>query len=646
MSTPLRVLIIDDSEDDCMLVKNELALGGYDVTYQRVETPENMRNALAYAVWDLIISDHRMPRLSSLAALKIWKENGGTVPFIVVSGSMGEEAAVATMKAGAHDYIMKDNFARLVPAVERELRDAESRRQHRSAEMALDQSRRRTGLILEAAGEGICGLDANGIITFINPLGAKLVGWRADELIGKSLHETIHHSRADGTPFLKSDCSLCATLRDGLAHWMDDEVFWRQDRSSLPVAYTCMPMQEGENIVGAVLTFQDITERKNTEAELRRTQQQVVEQERLCALGQMADGVARDFNNSLSKMLGFTELLLTSPDKLRNTETVRDHLRKINTAAREAARDVRRLHEFYRPRRDTELLKVVNLNAVIEQAISLTEPNWKGPTHANGAGIQIRTDLQPKISVFGDEVELRDVLSQLIVNAVDAMPHGGAITIHTSGQGGIVRLRLSDTGTGMSEKVRQHCFEPFFSTKGESGAGLGLASAYGIIRRHGGEIAIQSQPGQGTTFTIRLPIHSRHQAKPPKIETPPTRRNSRLHVLVVEDEPMIQGIEVEYLVSDGHTVETADDGCEGLSKFRSGKFDLVLVDRAMPEVNGDQLTDAIKELDPDMPIILVTAFADPLTDDRERGRSENLVLPKPFSRAGLCEAVGKVLSVA
>jgi CheY-like chemotaxis protein len=198
----------------------------------------------------------------------------------------------------------------------------------------------------------------------------------------------------------------------------------------------------------------------------------------------------------------------------------------------------------------------------------------------------------------------------------------------------------------MTEKVRQHCFEPFFSTKGKSGAGLGLSSAHGIIRRHGGEIAIQSQPGQGTTFTIRLPIHSRHQAKPPKIETPLIRRNSRLHVLVVEDEPMIQGIEVEYLVSDGHTVETADDGCEGLSKFRSGRFDLVLVDRAMPEVNGDQLTDAIKELDPDMPIILVTAFADPLTDDRERGRSENLVLPKPFSRAGLREAVGKVLSVA
>jgi PAS domain S-box-containing protein len=651
---------VEDSENDCLLLTDTLTQAGYEVTSQRVETGEAMSAALAHRQWDIVISDHRMPQFNSLAALKLLKEHASNIPFIVVSGSIGEELAVTAMKAGAHDYIMKDNLVRLVPAVERELRDAESRRQRGCAERALEQSLRRTESILEAAGEGICGLDAGGIINFINPRGAKSIGWEAGELIGKSLHETIHHSRADGTPFLKSDCSLCATLRDGLAHWMDDEVFWRQDRSSIPVAYTCMPMHEGEKTVGAVLTFQDITERKNAEvavckanrclerslAELRRTQQQVVEQERLLALGQMADGVAHDFNNSLSKVLGFTELLLTSPDKLRNTETVRDHLRKINTAARKAARDVHRLHEFYRPRRDTELLKVVNLNAVVEQAISLTEPNWKGPTHANGAGIQIRTDLQPKISVFGDEVELRDALSHLIVNAVDAMPHGGAITIHTSGEGGIVRLRLSDTGAGMTEKVRQHCFEPFFSTKGKSGAGLGLSSAHGIIRRHGGEIAIQSQPGQGTTFTIRLPIHSRHQAKPPKIETPLIRRNSRLHVLVVEDEPMIQGIEVEYLVSDGHTVETADDGCEGLSKFRSGRFDLVLVDRAMPEVNGDQLTDAIKELDPDMPIILVTAFADPLTDDRERGRSENLVLPKPFSRAGLREAVGKVLSVA
>jgi PAS domain S-box-containing protein len=657
MTKPLRALIVEDSEDDCLLLKSILARGGYEVTYERVETAETMRAALAHGpLWDIVISDHRMPQFSSLAALKLCREHNSDIPFIVVSGSIGEELAVAAMKAGAHDYIMKDNLTRLVPAVERELREAESRRQRRGAEQALERCRLRTDSILEAAGEGICGLDANGIINFINPRGATVVGWEAGELIGKSLHETIHHSRADRTPFPKGDCSLCATLRDGLAHWMDDEVFWRKDGSAVPIDYTCVPMQEWGKIVGAVLTFQDTTERKGAEAalreanrqlensltELHRTQQEIVGQERLHALGQMASGVAHDFNNALSKVLGFTELLLTSPDKLRNAEKVREHLEMIKTAALDAAQVVRRLREFYRPRRDTEMFKVFNLNALIEQSVSLTEPKWKGEAQANGITIRIRMELQPKVSVFADEAELREVVTNLVFNAVDAMPQGGDITIRTSTQTEGVILAISDTGKGMTDEVQRRCFEPFFSTKGDAGTGLGLASVYGIIQRHGGKIGIQSQVGKGSTFTIRLPAHPSQPARLPVAKEPVISKSDRLHILVVEDEPQVRGIETEYLVSDGHSVETAADGSEGLSKFRAGKFDLVVVDRAMPVINGDQLTEAIRELDPEMPVILVTGFADTLGDDH-KGRRANLMLTKPFSRASLREAVGRAV---
>src|SRR5882724_4360667 len=657
MDIPLRVLIVEDSEDDCLLLKNELARGGYAVTYSRVETAEEMTAALAEEHWDIIVSDHRMPRFSSLAALKLFKERASNIPFIVVSGSIGEELAVSAMKAGAHDYIMKDNLTRLVPAVERELREAESRRQRQSTEQALEQWRRRTESILEAAGEGICGLDATGVINFINPRGAKLVGWEDGELIGKSLHETVHHSRGDKTPFPKEDCSLCATLRDGLAHWMDDEVFWRKDRTVVPIEYTCMPMHEDGKIVGAVLTFQDITERKDAESalresnrrlecslvELRHTQQQMVEQERLHALGRMASGVAHDFNNALSKILGFTELLLTSPEKLHSTETVRDHLRMINTTARDAAQVVRRLHEFYRPRRATELFKVIDLNDILEQTISLTEPKWRREAQARGASIQVRMELQPKVSACADEAELREVLTNLIFNAVDAMPRGGVITIRTSTDEAQAILEISDTGEGMTEEVRRRCFEPFFTTKGDAGSGLGLASAYGVIQRHRGEIQIRSEVGKGSTFTIRLPVRPGEHKQPPAIEIPVVSKKQPLRVLVVEDEPMVRGIEVEYLIADGHLVETAADGCEGLSKFRAGQFDLVVVDRAMPEINGDQLTDAIKELDPDMPVILVTGFTEALGNGHEQ-RQADLILAKPFSHASLCNAVGKVMS--
>ena len=659
MSTPLHVLIVEDSEDDSLLLKSELARGGYDVTYRRVETADAMRAALAEGSWDIILSDHRMPQFSSLGALKLHKERKSDIPFIVVSGNMGEELAVGAMKAGAHDYIMKDNLTRLVPTVERELREAESCRQRRRMELELEQCHRRTESILEGAGEGICGLDAKGVINFINPLGAKLVGWRAGELIGKSLHETIHYRHANRAPFSKQDCSLCATLRDGVAHSMDNEVFWRKDGSAIPVEYTCVPMHEGRTIAGAVLTFRDITKRKDAEEalreanrrledslmELRHTQQQIVEQERLLALGRMAGGVAHDFNNALSKMLGFTELLLTSPDKLHDTGMVRDHLRMINAAARDAARVVRRLHEFYRPRRDTELFKAVNLSAVIEQTISLTEPKWKGGAQVKGITIRMQTELQPKVPVFADEAELREAFTNLIFNAVDALPQGGTITLRTSTQAEQAILEISDTGTGMTDEVRQRCFEPFFSTKGDAGTGLGLASAYGIIQRHGGEIRIHSKPGQGSTFTIRLPIHTGQPAPPRKANTPVASNGHSLHVLVVEDDPMIRGIEVEYMVSDGHTVETAADGCEGLSKFHAGKFDLVLVDRAMPEINGDQLTEAIKEMNPDIPVILVTGFTDILGDDHKRRRA-NLILSKPFSHDSLREAVGRAVAAA
>jgi PAS domain S-box-containing protein len=658
MSTPLRALVVEDSEDDCLLLKNTLTRGGYDVTHQRVETAETMSAALAGGQWDIVISDHRMPQFSSLAALKICKEHACNIPFIVVSGSIGEELAVAAMKAGAHDYIMKDNLTRLVPAVERELRDAESRRQRQRAEQELEVCHHRTESILEAAGEGICGLDANGVINFINPRGAKLLGWEAADLIGKPFHETIHYSRPDGAPFPKHDCSLCATLRDGLIHWMDAEVFWRKDRPSFPVEYMCVPMRKDTKIVGAVLTFQDITERKGAEAalheanyrlqaslqELHQTQQRLVEHERLDALGRMASGVAHDFNNALSKMVGFTELLLTSPEKLRNTETVRDHLCKINDAGHDAARVVQRLREFYRPRRNTEPQKIVDLNSLIKESVSLTEPRWKHDQEIKGVAINIKTDFQPGVSVLADAAEIREALTNLIFNAVDAMPQGGLITVRTKREGGHAFLEVSDTGTGMTEEVRQRCLEPFFSTKGDAGTGLGLASVYGIVQRHGGEIRVQSQPGEGSTFSILLPARSDKPAQSSKEEPSSVRRSQRLNILVVEDEPMVRGIEVEYLTADGHAVETAADGCEGLSKFRTGKFDVVLVDRAMPKVNGDQLTEAIKELAPNMPVILVTGFETTFDGDLLQQRQADLILTKPFSHASLRKALGKAVA--
>ncbi len=651
MSKPLRVLIVEDSEDDTQLVVRDLRRAGYDVTHQRVETAEAMAAALKAQDWNLIISDHRMPHFSSLAALKLYRERGCDMPFIVVSGSIGEELAVSAMKAGAHDYIMKDNLTRLMPAVQREVHEADERRQGRQAEQALAESRRRMESILGSAGEGICGLDAQGKITFINPRGAKLIGWQSDELIGKSLHEVLHHTKPDGTKFSKEECSLCATLRDGLVHWMDSEVFWRKDGLQFPVEYTCTPIREQDKAVGAVLTFQDISPRREAEmalqesnrqleqtlAELREAQQQMIRQERLRALGQMASGVAHDFNNALSKILGLTELLLTSPEKVHDHGQVREHLRMICAVAQDAANVVRRLRTFCRPRRETEVFNPVDLNALIQQAVTLTQPKWKQQPQATGVTVEIRTELQTVPLIQGNEADLREVLTNLIFNAVDAMPNGGMITFRTRANGESVAFECSDTGVGMTPETRERCLEPFFTTKGEQGTGLGLSIVYGIIQRHSGSIKIQSESGKGTTFRIHLPIHARQQHEPAKPES--TVRPHPLQVLVVEDDALIREIEAEYLACDGHAVETAANGTEGLKKFCSKKFDLVLSDRAMPEMNGDQLAGVIKTMSPDTPVILVTGFADALDGNGSKPAGVDQVLAKPFSHETLRRAV-------
>jgi PAS domain S-box-containing protein len=653
MKRPLHVLIIEDSASDAALVEQELRRGGYEVSAERVDTATTMGAALDKAGWDLIISDHRMPQFSSLAALQLYTERGCDMPFIVVSGSIGEELAASAMRAGAHDYIMKDNLTRLVPAVERELRETEMRRQRRQTEQALTESRRRTELILEAAGEGICGLDTEGIITFINPPGAKLIGWKAEEVIGKSLHEVVHYAKPDGTKFPKQECSLCATLRDGLVHWMDDEVFCRKDKSRFPVAYICTPMREHDKVVGVVLTFQDISKRRTAEmalqesnrrlkqalTELQQSQQQIIQQERLRALGQMAGGVAHDFNDALAKILGFTDLLLTSPEKLNNTGTVQEYLQTIRTAARDAEHVVRRLHEFYRPRREMEIFRPVDLNGVIRQAVALTEPRWKQQARADGRQIEIQTDLESTDLIDGNEADLREVFTNLVFNAVDAMPQGGTITIRTRADGDHIVLEVGDTGTGMTAEVRQHCLEPFFSTKGESGTGLGLAIVFGIVQRHSGTIDIRSEPRNGTTFIIRLPVYTGQREQP--AQPKPDQPSRPLHVLVVEDEPLIRDIESEYLTCDGYSVETAANGRTGLEKFRAGRFDLVLSDLAMPEMNGDQLATAIREIAPDTPIIMVTGFGDALEANGVKPTNRDKFLAKPFTHEDLRQAVAE-----
>lgn len=372
---------------------------------------------------------------------------------------------------------------------------------------------------------------------------------------------------------------------------------------------------------------------------LKKTQQRMVQQERLRAFGQMASGIAHDFNNALSPILGYSEMLLASLKAAFNPEEAREYLELIHTSARDAANVVRQMREFYRPRDESEQVQLLNLNEIVRQAVSLTEPRWKAQAQAGGITLQVKTELGRIPRILCDESELREVLVNLIFNALDAMPEGGTLTIQTRRENDSVILEVADTGGGMTEEAIQHCFEPFYSTKGERGTGLGLAMVYGIIQRHRGAIMVDSSPGKGTRFAIQLP--GRVSDSEGEAQKPPQSLLPSLRVLVVDDEPLVGKVIADYLKSEGHRPESASNGAEALQKFKRGGFDVVVTDNAMPEMNGVQLCLAVKQVSPETPVILLTGFGD-LLNHQEKPESVDLVVSKPVTLSALREALLKV----
>ncbi len=449
---------------------------------------------------------------------------------------------------------------------------------------------------------------------------------------------------ADTTPEAKRQ-ALAAGATDFLAKPLDPiEVLLRIQHllAARTLFLRCQHYSEGlERLVEkrTAELQQQTRDLEQTLAELQETQQQVIQQERLRALGTMASGIAHDMNNGLSLILGYGDMLLSNVAKFPDGSKERGQLESVVRAGWDNAAMVKRLREFYRPCATCEERQPVDLNELVGQTITLTAPRWQAEAEARGVTIRIATELGAVPLIAGAQEELREVLTNLIFNAVDAMPRGGELCFRTREMGAQVRLEVSDTGTGMADATRRQCLEPFFTTKGDSGSGLGLAMSYGIIRRHGGDITVESRVGHGTTFTLHLPVPE--EAVQPL--TPPPHRPMRpLRVLVVDDQAGICEIVSAYLAEDRHIVETASGGRQAMAKFLSGHFDLVITDRAMPEFNGDELAAAIKRMQPHEPVIMLTGFADLLQELGERTECVDLVVSKPARLEDLRRAIRAV----
>ncbi|MDR7379345.1 signal transduction histidine kinase/ActR/RegA family two-component response regulator [Rhodoferax ferrireducens] len=385
--------------------------------------------------------------------------------------------------------------------------------------------------------------------------------------------------------------------------------------------------------------------------DMRQTQQSVMQQERLRSLGQMASGIAHDINNAISPIALYTELLLETEPHLSTGG--RNYLEIIQRAIDDVAATVARMREFYRQRETQLTLSPVNANLLIQQVVDLTRARWSDMPQQRGLVIELCTELDPDLPFFmGVEGEIREALTNLVFNAVDAMPEGGTLTLRTRVAGVPSRdgqtmsrhvfVEVSDSGVGMDEDTRRRCLEPFFTTKGERGTGLGLAMVYGMIERHSANIELESQPDVGTTVRMDFLIPPDVAEVAPLVEADTAPLH--LHILVVDDDPLVLRSLRDILAFDGHSVVEADGGQAGLNIFHSAQeqgkpFDIVFTDLGMPYVDGNKVATAIKYLSPATPVVLLTGWGQRLVSDGVGPAHVDCVLSKPPRRKELRSAL-------
>jgi PAS domain S-box-containing protein len=467
--------------------------------------------------------------------------------------------------------------------------------------------------ILESARESIYAVDPDGNFKWCNTSTLRGLGYHRGEFIGRQLLEMVYEEDRE----LVREKLNGALTGEPQTYEMR---YFAHDGSLRHARVDNSPLVVEGRTTGVLGIARDITEQKEERERAARA-------DKLRALGQLASGVAHDFNNSLAAILGRAQLLrrqVHDPALVRNLDI-------IQTAAEDAAATVRRIQTFARksPVKEFELLDVRSL---LNDAIEITRTRWENEARVRGLEYVVNLEAESGHSTYGSASELREVFVNLIVNAVDAMPRGGMLSISCKGEEARLKLQFADNGMGMSEDVRQKIFEPFFSTKGAHGTGLGLSVSHSIIDRHEGSISVKSDPGLGTTFTIDLPAIATAEAAPePFLET----ANSMpiLRILVVDDEPSVRETLAEMLVAVHHKVELAESGYEAINKLRTGAFDFVFTDLAMPEMDGWEMARVIRRFWPDVRIVLVTGYGPTTPPPLGEDGLVDGIIGKPFDFA-------------
>jgi PAS domain S-box-containing protein len=496
--------------------------------------------------------------------------------------------------------------------------------------------------VIENSRDGIVVSDEFGKIISVNTALTKMSSFSREELIEEHVSMLAHENEDMRRKIRKNMKDL---IEKGFSSY--EVVSKTKEGKSIDIECNMSMVKDGKgNHIAGISIIRDISERK-------RMEHQLVQSEKLKVLGELSGGVAHDFNNMLSTILGRIQLLRRTienpngkPERRKAVSDLKKGLEIIEKASLDGAETVRRIQEFSRKgkkKEDDTYFVEVDINTVINDALEFTKARWKDEAESKGIKINIKRKLLPVPCVLGSASELREVLTNFIHNAIDAMPHGGVISVGTLAENSTVSIKLEDSGIGIPKEIQEKIFDPFFTTKGPQATGLGMSVSYGIINRHQGTITVDSTVGKGTTFTINLPVPKKRGHKGKAI--PVTKQVDRASILVIEDEEPIRDLLCDILVEGGHEVEAACSGSDGIELFKKKDFDLVFTDLGMPEMSGWQVAKEIKKINRNTPVALITGWEIQLKESEVRENGVNLVVTKPFQMDQVLRLVEKGMEI-
>ena len=635
-AAPLRVLILDHSPHDVDLMLLRLKEAGVPIEQTVAENAEQFRRAIREETFDAVLSDYQLPNWTGLDALKELRADGVDIPFLLVTGTLGEEAAIECIKEGVSDCILKDHISRLPVALQRAIREKELREENSQALKALRLSELRNRELVENSVYGIFRASADGTFLDGNPALLRILGCSAPEEL-----QTLNLVR-DVSRYPEQHVQFATICREqGQLHGAESE--WRRRDGGIVVVRLHMRrISIPEHPEALEVIAEDVTELRAMERQLRQAQ-------KFEAIGQLAGGIAHDFNNVVGAILGWAEL---GYEQNKDTPQLAERFSRIREQADRAAALTRELLAF--ARRQVLEPRAVDLNSVTSSLISFLEK-------VIPKDIEIKVTKAPLDEVKADPTQVEQVLMNLCLNARDAMPNGGRLHIETEmveldeaycrsyphvTPGLYAVLSVADTGMGMDAETREHIFEPFFTTKGPGkGTGMGLATVYGIVKQHGGFLHAYSEPGQGTLFRVYLPAASTRVTDNAATHGPTTSladiRGTET-ILLAEDHEAIREMARQTLLSLGYRVFSACNGEEALQLCENKTPDLAILDVVMPKLGGPAAAAKLAERFSGLPVLFTSGYSQD-ADAVATATANARYLQKPYSPTTLGRLVREIL---